>query len=113
MTYQEAQAAFLQMKSAAEGNQELAGFLRELILLAVRYARARTDWQLADREMRLAMSEARRAAHNAFIDACNILSRACARHGRPNAWRAALGEAREDIGDFACYLHALLGVMAR
>ena len=47
----------------------------ELLNFAVRYARLRTDWQLADINERKAMDSHRTATHDALIDACNILSR--------------------------------------
>ncbi len=80
---------------------------------AVRYARIRTDWRLSDPDSRLEMNASRTAAHNALIDACNILSRNMAQHGESIAWRKRLGDDRKVIGDFACHLHCLLGLEAR
>lgn len=59
------------------------------------------------------MDAGRTRAHNAFIDACNILSRQMARPGEDVAWRARLRSDRKILGDFACYLHCLLGLKAR
>jgi hypothetical protein len=113
MTASEAESVFKQVVEAAAGDDDLLRLHRDLCLVAVRYARARTDWRLADRETRLSMGKARTAAHDALIDACNILSRACTRAGRPNEWRRRLGEDRKEIGDFACHVHAYLGIFAR
>ncbi len=78
---------------------------------AVRYARLRTDWRQAPGPAeRLAMDASRTAAHNALIDACNILSRNMARHGESTTWRKRLGDDRKVIGDFTCHLHCLLGL---
>lgn len=85
----------------------------DLIHSAVRYARIRTDWFLADTETRRDMDGRRTAAHNALIDACNILSRNMAKKGEEISWRASLGDDRKGIGDFACYLHCILGLPAR
>ena len=79
----------------------------------VRYARLRTDWARASVEERREMDERRQLAHTALIDACNILSRAMHRAGEEITWRAAMGDDRRRIGDFACYLHAFLGLRAR
>ncbi len=62
---------------------------------------------------RLAADRQRTAAHNAFIDAANILSRAMGQAGQDNEWRRVLGDDRKVIGDFACFLVAHLGVLAR
>ena len=86
--------------------------LNDLVLSAVEYARIRTDWYLSDKERRIEINERRTAAHNTLIDNCNILSREMAKNGGNISWRDTLGEERVDIGDFACYLHSILGVKA-
>ncbi len=59
------------------------------------------------------MDASRTRAHEALIDACNILSRAQARLGGENNWRDALGNDRQSIGDFACFIHLFLALSAR
>lgn len=86
---------------------------QDLLQSAIRYARIRTDWMMATIEDRNAMDTSRTAAHDAFIDACNIVSRNATKQGRTTLWRALLGNDRKEIGDFACYLHAILGIQAR
>ena len=86
--------------------------LNDLISSAVEYARIRTDWYLSDKERRIELNERRTAAHNTLIDSCNILSREMAKNGENISWRDTLGEERVYIGDFACYLHGILGVKA-
>ncbi len=36
-----------------------------------------------------------------------------AKAGEDVAWRTVLGEDRKNIGDFACYLHCILGLRSR
>jgi hypothetical protein len=84
-----------------------------LILCAVRYARLRTDWRLANPEDRRAMDSARTAAHNALIDAANILSRVMVKAGEDSTWRHRLGDDRKELGDWACNVHAQLGIEER
>lgn len=91
----------------------LAELREDLIAKAVRYARIRTDWWRMAPEERRAADAMRTAAHDALIDACNILSRNMAKTGEDNTWRARLGDDRRVIGDFACLLHAILGIRAR
>jgi hypothetical protein len=85
---------------------------KELLTFAVRYARLRTDWQLADIDERKRMDSHRTATHDALIDACNVLSRNMAKAGEDASWRAAMND-RKEIGDFACYIHCFLGLAAR
>lgn len=84
-----------------------------LMEAAVRYAHERALWQLAAPKERAERDIGRRAAHNAPIDACDILSRNMAKQGESVAWREALTDQRKEIGDFACFLRAILGVRAR
>ncbi len=92
---------------------KLVQLKEDLIRLAVRYARARTDWLLADTEKHREIDAHRTATHDALIDACNILSRNMAKKGEDISWRASLGDDRKGIGDFACYLHCILGLAER
>ena len=87
--------------------------LRELILMASRYAGLRVVWAMADEDGRRRLDSERTRAHNAFIDQCNILSRAMAKDSQATGWRADLGEDRKQIGDFACHLACMVGIQAR
>ena len=112
MNWDQATQIFRQIESAAPNRGDLGKFKRDFLNAAIVYARVRTDWQLADLERRQEMDARRTQAHNAFIDACNILSRQMAKQGLDISWHAALGS-RKEIGDFACYIHSLLGLAAR
>jgi hypothetical protein len=85
----------------------------QLYHAAARYAGLRADWALADPAGREALDALRRAAHDAFIDACNILSRNMAERGESIEWRRELGDDRKTIGDFACWLSLSLALSAR
>jgi hypothetical protein len=86
---------------------------KQLVDAAVRYARIRTDYRLTDPTTRADMEDGRTRAHNVLIDACNILARAMQRDGEDIGWRTQLTQDRKIIGDFACHLHALLGIEGR
>jgi hypothetical protein len=86
---------------------------RELLLGAVRYARLRADWHLATSGDRREMEASRTTAHNALIDAANILARAMVKRGEDANWRRYLGDDRKIIGDWACFIHAYAGIQAR
>ena len=85
----------------------------DILLCAVRYARLRTDWRLADPDERRTMDGTRTAAHNTLIDALNILSRAMIKAGEDTTWRKHLGNDRQEIGDWTCHVHAHLGIQAK
>ena len=86
---------------------------RSLIQSAIRYARLRTDWRLASVHERRGMDAGRTAAHNTLIDAANILSRVMIEAGEEDSWRRKMGDNRQEIGDWACHVHAHLGIEAR
>jgi hypothetical protein len=108
MTLEKASKIWQQI--SASGEEKLR---RELVEKAVRYARIRVDWNLTPKAERHNLELTRTLAHNALIDACSILTRAMLKAGEDIAWRYELGDDRKVIGDFACYLHAILGVAAR
>ena len=87
--------------------------VKSLIKSAVRYSRLRVDWLLSDQGNRMELEEERTIAHNAFISSCDILSRNMNQSGEDNHWRSQIGSDRKDIGDFACLLHAVMGIQAR
>ena len=84
-----------------------------LVVKALEYAHIRANWYLMDSKARAERDASRTIAHDAFIDTCNILSRNMGKAGEGNSWRADLGDNRKEIGDFACWLHALLGIGMR
>lgn len=80
---------------------------------AIKYVNIRAEWRLMTVPERVAADKNRTAAHNAFIDTVNVLSRSMASSGKDNEWRRLLTDDRKIIGDFACFLVAHLGVLAR
>jgi hypothetical protein len=101
----------VQVYEAIKSGDEL---LRVQVLrTAIRYCNIRVEWGFMTREERLAAESHRTAAHNALIDAVNALSRSMAISGQDNEWRRLLTNDRKVIGDFACFLVAHLGCLAR
>jgi hypothetical protein len=85
----------------------------ELFRRAVAYAHLRACWQLSTVEERHAMDAERTVAHDAFIEACATMARAMAEEQEDCSWHGELGDDRKEIGDFACYVHLILGLVAR
>jgi hypothetical protein len=108
-----AECIFRQITKQNANDPLLAELQADLIDKAIRYARIRADWELAEPGKRLAMDEYRKRTHDSLIDGCNILGRTMAQHGLDASWRDKIGQDRRDIGDFACYIHCLLGLAAR
>lgn len=84
-----------------------------LFKAAIRYAEIRTGWYFLDVDEKSEQDEERTVAHNRFIDACNIMSRNMRNANEDVSWATILGKDRKYIGDFACYIHAFLGIQNR
>jgi len=97
----------------AVSSSQIKNLKDDLINLALDYARIRADYYLVDPDERRERENCRTRAHNAFIDSCNILSRNMDKNGESIEWRMMLGDDRQYIGDFACYIHLFLGLRAR
>jgi hypothetical protein len=89
------------------------GLVDKLTHSAIRYARIRVDWMLLPVEQRMELEEERTIAHNAFISSCDILARNMAKQGEDYSWRKLIGTDRKEIGDFACWIHLIMGLKAR
>lgn len=108
MNYETATHIYYEIKLSSLGN------LRDsLFRAAVEYAKIRAHYRPATLEERTELDQRRTLAHNALMSSCNILSRNMAQRGENIEWRALLGDDRKTIGDFACYLHCILGIEAR
>jgi len=108
MTHEIATECWRQIEATQQKDLKIA-----LVRLAINYSAHRVQWKLVGVDARIALSPARTAAHNAFIDACNILSRSMLKAGEGNDWRNQLGQDRKEIGDFACFIVLFLGIAAR
>ncbi|MEI8356537.1 MAG: hypothetical protein WCG31_10700 [Deltaproteobacteria bacterium] len=95
------------------GKSRLCERRLDLFRKGVEYARIRVEWQLSAPEERLGMDERRRALHNAFIEACESMAMDMREEGEELSWKSELGCDRKEIGDFACYIHLILGLVAR
>jgi hypothetical protein len=97
----------------AVGRSRLADLRMQLFRKAVDYANIRVEWQLSDQDGKVLMDPVRTKAHDAFIEICDVMGQAMAGEGEDVAWRDDLGGDRKEIGDFACYVHLILGLVAR
>ena len=108
MDYQQAEQIFQAIRSS-----KLHVFSEALIDTAIRYAQIRVAWYLSDPEGKKELDEERSLAHNALISGCDALVRNMKKAGEDDSWRIKLGTDRKRIGDFACLVHALIGIEAR
>jgi hypothetical protein len=86
---------------------------QDLVDRAIAYARIRVDWLRAEPAQQDELGPRRTAHHDAFIEACQAMVAAQASAGEDVRWQTLLGTDRKSIGDFACFVHCMLGVIAR
>lgn len=92
---------------------KLAEQRMEFFRAAADYARLRAEWQLATPDGRATMNSIRTVAHDRFISTCDMMAQVMGEEGEDVSWRADLGYDRKEIGDFACYVNLILGLLAR
>lgn len=85
----------------------------KLIESAAQYAQIRVNWYFSKLDEKIELDKERTLAHEVLIDSCNALARNMKAAGEDDSWRSSLGNDRKRIGDFACIVHALIGIEAR
>ncbi len=95
------------------GKSGLSEIRMELFRKAADYSRMRVEWQLSAPDERARMDGKRTELHDAFIEACDRMGRDMEAAREDISWRAELGTDRKEIGDFACYVNLILGLVAR
>ncbi len=108
MDFKEAEQILQIIKSS-----NLQGLSDLFLKSAVRYAQIRVEWYYSDQDERTDIDPIRMRAHEALIGNCNALARNMKEAGEDDSWRKKLGDDRKRIGDFACLVHALIGIEAR
>ena len=108
----------MELKEASEIFETLKGtkYTKEfewLVKSAVRYAGIRAEWYFAKMAEQNMMDDERTITHDAFIHSCDVLGMKMKENGESTAWRIAIGSDRKSIGDFACMVHAIIGIKAR
>lgn len=95
------------------GASSLDSLRNNLYRSACLYAQCRSEWYFMNTAERLTNDASRSAAHEVFIDACNILSRNMAKAGESIDWRRQIGTDRKSVGDFACFVQFQLTLASR
>lgn len=92
--------------------REDADLLENMEKKAVRYVRFRSDWAFMTPPEKAEADEDRTSAHNSFITALSMLARL---HGSgADEWTAILDMSdRKRVGDFACWLTAIIAIRQR
>jgi hypothetical protein len=108
MEYKEAEYIYQVIKST-----QFQNLSKRLIKSAVQYAQIRVEWQFASQLDRVILDNERTRSHDGFISNCDALAGNMKKAGEDDSWRTKLGNDRKKIGDFACFVHAIIGIEAR
>jgi hypothetical protein len=85
----------------------------EFIADALNYSQYRSKWGTYSNEQKADLDSSRTSAHNVFIQDCDILARLMNQMGLDTTWRTEIGDERKRIGDFACWISAIIAIKAR
>ena len=117
LTMQEASEIFDRMCSAVDQyDEDEEGIFQDFIEASVKYANVRAGWDLLANDEKAETDANRTACHNLVILQLNMTARILGLHGKDASWRDELGdesENRKRIGDFACYVACIRGLLAR
>lgn len=114
MDYNESMKLFESIRHAGNKNDEDWSYLyTEFLNGAVGYAHTRAKWSFMSPEEIGNEDERRTREHDDFISSIAILARYAKGKGYDASWEAILERDRKDIGDFACYIHAIIGIEHR
>lgn len=108
MDYQEAEYILQIVRSS-----KIRGLSDIFLKSAIRYAQIRVEWYFTNPEERIELDKERSRAHEALISNCDALARNMKSEGEDDSWRTKLGDERKKIGDFACFVHAIIGISSR
>jgi hypothetical protein len=106
--------AFFQIETAVKCNDpDFMMIFEEFIADALKYSQFRSKWMTYTHEQKAEYDLSRTSAHNAFIQDCDILARLMNQMSLDVSWRTEIGEERKRIGDFACWLAAIIAIRER
>ena len=94
-------------------NQEFTRLRDKLFKDAITYTNVRAEWHLKDKKEKLESDSYRKTVHDILIYSCDNLAMYMANNNMDATWWKRVGEKREVIGDFACYLHLIMALSAR
>ena len=106
--------AFFQIETACERKDpDFAMLYDDFIANALKYSQFRSKWATYSNEQKAEFDRSRTSAHNVFIQDCDIIARRMKHIGMDTSWRAEVGDDRKRIGDFACWITAIVAIRAR
>lgn len=122
LPYETAYSLFTEMRSLVAqqpADEDLQEMFRSFLHACFDYAKIRADWALMSREERNSRDNERTAYHNLVIDRLTLVKRLMNADGLSCEWAGKLSPDdsfatdRKTVGDFACFITAILGVESR
>lgn len=78
-----------------------------------KYTLVRCKWEFMDYQERIDADPSRTRMHDTVIDSIEILARLAKKEGMDISWRDDLGNERKRLGDFACFVTYITGILNR
>jgi hypothetical protein len=114
MDYEESMKLFDLIKQAGNDNDEdWKELYNDFLEHAVEYAHTRARWYFMTPKEIGEANKSRTEKHDTVISSIHILARYAKSKGWDASWETILDHERKDIGDFACYIHGIIGIGRR
>jgi len=113
MNWNDAQRIANELIKHESKDEDFIELRQDFFIASLRYSNLRFKWYFTDMENKKEMDKERTAAHNSLISCWNALCRYMNNQGIELASNALFPNDRKNIGDLACYLCAIIGIMSR
>ncbi|HVI42978.1 MAG TPA: hypothetical protein VM577_20415 [Anaerovoracaceae bacterium] len=114
MNYEESVRFFDLIRQAGnENDEDWIELYNDFMEHAVEYAHTRAQWYFMTPNEIGEANKSRTVQHDIVISSIDILARYAKSKDWDASWETILDRDRKDIGDFACYIHAIIGIGRR
>ena len=113
MNWNDAQKIVNEITKYNTKDEDLIDLRDDFYQACLRYSNLRFKWYFSDLDKKKEMDKERTAAHNALISSWNVLCRYMNNQNIECNSKELFPNDRKNIGDLACYLCAIIGIMSR
>lgn len=114
MNYEESMKLFDLIRQAGSYNDEdWQELYTDFLDKAIEYAHIKARWSFMTPGELGGSNKNRSVQHDLVISSIAILARYAKSKGYDASWDTILDRDRRDIGDFACHIHAIIGIGRR
>ncbi|MFA5635174.1 MAG: hypothetical protein WC977_04635 [Anaerovoracaceae bacterium] len=99
--------------AGSKEDEDWQGLYNDLLKDAIDYSNIRAKWNFKTPGEKENAGKSRTNLHDVFISDIEIMARYAKSKGRDASFEEVLALDRKDVGDFACFVHAIIGIRCR